>query len=159
MNKIWVVLANARMSTIYSISDKDFHLTLIKTLFHEESTLKNGDFSSDRPGHFLKNTTTGLRGSFEEKNQQKNITIARFARKICDELESGRTAIHSYKAIIIIAEPHFYGLIRTQANRYIQKLIKYHLAKDYTHFSSTKLKKELEDLLAHEVRLFLLEEG
>jgi len=158
MNTIWVVLANARMSTIYSISENNFHFTLVKTLFHEESTLKNSDFSTDRPGHFLKNAKE-LRGSFEEKNQQKNISIDLFSRQICDELESGRTAIHPYKAIIIIAGPHFYGLICHHANRYIKKMIKYHLPKNYTNFSSEKLKKELENLLAHEFRLLLLEES
>ena len=155
MSKVWIVLANAKIATIYSVSERSRHFTLIKTIFHDESALKNSDFITDKPGHYLKNSRE-LRGSFEKKLNAKDITILRFAKEICDALENGRTAPKPYKAIIIVAEPHFYGLINKQANRYIQEKIKHHLPKDYTHFSSKKLKEELEAVLDHELRLIFL---
>ncbi len=154
MNKVWIVIANARMSTIYSVSPKNHHFNLVKTLFHaEDQHQKNSDLTSDGPGHYQKGRTS-LRGSYEETNH-KELETERFAQHICQELEHGRTT-NAYQSLIVIAEPRFYGHINTHAGRHVQPLIKYHLAKDYTHFSTKKLKEELEKLLAHEIRLLMI---
>ncbi len=154
MNSIWIVIANASISNIYSITEKNRHFTLVKTLFHSESKLKNSDLVSDSPGHFRKGSN-GLRGSYSEADDHKSLEIEGFSKQICTELENGRTS-NAYTGLIIIAEPHFYGLIKKNCNHHIQDKIKHHLAKDYTHYSTKKLKAELETLLAHEIRLLLI---
>ncbi len=155
MNKVWIVIANAENATIYSASERNLKFNLIKKLFHSESKLKNKDLVSDRPGHYSKGYSNGMRGSYAEKTDHKLLEIEHFAKEICQTLESGRV-VNGYIGLIIIAEPHFYGLLNKFSNQHIKNKIKHHVPKDYTHYSEKKLKTELEADLAHELRLMLI---
>ncbi|MDB6096143.1 MAG: hypothetical protein JWM09_421 [Francisellaceae bacterium] len=148
---VWVLLANASSASFYSVSEKNRHFNLIKKIDHPESKLKERELDTDRPGHFHKAKTT-IRGAFEEPLSHKYLQRMDFAKQINLELENGRINSH-YKGIIIIAEPHFYGLINTNAPQEVQSMIKFHLPKDYTHYSEKELITQLEMLLKHELNL------
>lgn len=154
MNKVWIVLANAYNAAIYSASERNLEFGLIKKLLHTESKLKEKDLISDKPGHYIKGHNT-IRGSYAETTDHKLLETENFAKEICKELENGRTH-NAYKGLIIVAEPHFYGLLKKAANSHIGNKIKYHVAKDYTHYSEQELKLELEASLAHQLRLMLI---
>ncbi len=50
---------------------------------------------------------------------------------------------HDYVNLIIISEPHFYGLINTHTSSHVKNPIKLHHLKDYSHLSEQELKLEL----------------
>jgi protein required for attachment to host cells len=154
MKKLWIVLANSKMTMFYSVSEKDLRFNLVKTLFHPESALKNQDLCSDRPGHYIKGNSQ-TRGSYADKTEKKEHEIECFSKKICEELERERNT-HAYDGLIIIAEPHFYGLIHSNLNHSTKALLKHHLTKDYTHLTAKKLKETLDEVVAHELRLLML---
>jgi len=155
MNKVWIVIANAESATIYSASEKNLKFDLIKKLSHSESKLKNKDLVSDRPGHYTKGINNGIRGSYAEKTDHKLLEIENFAKEICETLEAGRVN-NAYIGLVIVAEPHFYGLLNKFSKAHIKNKIKHHVPKDYTYYPEQKLKTALESDLAHELRLMLI---
>lgn len=153
--KIWILLANATKANIFEISEPHRQFHLLQKLSHETSRLKNIDLKSDKPGHYHKSSDS-LKGSYEAKTDPKAIEIQHFAKIISDVLEKERKQTPpAYQSLIVIAEPHFYGILNQQFPTHVRHLVKYHLPKDYTHYSEKKLTKALESTLAHEINLLL----
>ena len=140
MKNVWVVVANASRAFFYASSKADPDLQLIKKLYHPEGKLKETELGPDQPGHNQK-------GSYEPHTSAKELEKEHFVKQLCEEMEHGRVS-NTYTAIIVIAEPHFYGLIHRLAPHQVQKLIQNHFPKDYAHFSEHDLEMTLKDLLA-----------
>ena len=149
MKKVWIVLANSCGASIYVASEKDRDLNLITRYSHEEGRLKNIDLVSDRPGHFEKGSDTH-RGSYASDTDPKHKKIEQFAKELCQELEISRIS-KAYTSLIIVAEPHFFGLMNKQASHEVKKLLTHHLLKDYSHYSEKELKLHLKTLLKYEI--------
>jgi protein required for attachment to host cells len=154
MKRIYIVVANSTSANFYQISEKHFHFELIKRIHHTNSRLKEHALDSDRPGHYQKGFY-GKGGTYAEPTKHKDLEIEGFARKICKALENDRLT-ETYKGIIVVAAPHFYGLINTNATDAVRKMIKFHLLKDYVHYSEKELMRELKEVLAHELRNILI---
>jgi len=154
MKHAWVILTNSIMANFYSVSEENFQFDLIKRIFHPESRMKEAELVSDRPGHYKK-TLNKIKGSYVEPTSHKDLEVEHFVKEICRELESGRIS-NAYNGIILVAEPHFYGLINKYSTPHVKKLIKFHISKDYTHYSEKDLKSKLKNLLSHELRLILI---
>lgn len=154
MKRIYVVLANSTLVNFYQVSEKKFRLELVKRIRHTDSKLKEQAFDSDRPGHYQKGFY-GKGGTYAEPAKHKDLEIEGFAKEICKELENERLA-RAYNGIIIVADAHFYGLIKANATVQVQKMIKFHLLKDYVHYSEKELILELKEVLAHELRNILI---
>jgi protein required for attachment to host cells len=154
MKRVYVVLANSTSANFYMISEKKFSLELIKRIHHSESRLKERALDADRPGNYQKGFYGG-RGVYAEPKSHKDLEVEGFAKEICKELERERIE-GNYIGIIIVANPHFYGLINTNATRGVREMIKFHLLKDYVHYSEKKLTLNLKETLAHEIRNILI---
>jgi len=153
MKKIYIVLANSISASFYVVSNKERHFNLVKKLNHPEGLLKESELNSDKAGHYQKGGNE-RGGSLAEPTSHKELAKEHFAKSICEELEKDRVA-NAFDNIIIVAEPHFFGLINKEASKQIQKLIRFHLPKDYTHYSEKDLKIQLEEVLQHEINLIL----
>ena len=155
MKSIWVIVANAKNAYFYCVSERDMRFNLIKKLTHVESQLKIADLISDRQGHYAKGYGNKLRGSYSQMTNPKLSEIKNFVKEICQFLENGRIE-NCYAGIFIIANSHFYGLIKQLSNKNLIKYIKYYLDKDYANFDPKLLKPILKDSLYHELKLVFI---
>ncbi len=144
MKNVWIVVANASRAFFYASSKADPDLQLIKKLYHPEAKLKETELGPDQPGHNQK-------GSYEPHTSAKELEKEHFVKQLCQELEHGRVS-NAYTAIVVIAEPHFYGLIHGLAPLQVQKLIRNHFTKDYAYLSEHDLGTTLMDLLANTLK-------
>lgn len=154
MKHAWVVVASSDSAYFYSVLEQNFHFLLRKSLAHPQSKLKEQALNADKPGHYQKGV--GIKGAYEPPTAHKDLEMELFAKEICQELENGRAA-NLYQGLIIIAEPHFYGLIHRNAPPHVQRLIKFHLPKNYTHYSEQELTHKLQESLSHELRIIFIE--
>ena len=159
MKNVWVIVANAENANIYSISDKKMQFKLIKRLTHIESKLKKTNLVSDRPGHYAKGYGNKLRGSYSRTTDPKLVEIEHFVHEICQFLEKGRVE-NLYVGLIIVANPHLYGLIKQFSNRHLVKYIKDHVAKEYTREYTGEqdkiLQYKLKTDLSHKLNLIFI---
>ncbi len=150
MKTVWVIVADASRAYFYTFSKIDLDLPLIKKFYHPEAKLKEIEFGSDQPGHYQK-------GSYEPNTNAKERELEHFVKELCQELEHGRVS-HAYTAIVIVAEPHLYGLIHRLASPHVHAMIKNHFAKDYAHLSEQDLRTTLRDTLVDTLKPLLFEE-
>lgn len=155
MKSIWVIVANAKSAYFYCVSERDMQFNLIKKLTHIESQLKVVDLISDRQGHYAKGYGNKLRGSYSQMTNPKLSEIKNFVKEICQFLENGRIE-NCYASLFIVANPHFYGLIKQLSNKNLIKYIKYYLDKDYANFDPKLLQPILKDSLYHELKLVFI---
>jgi protein required for attachment to host cells len=113
-------------------------LNLVKTYEHLLGRKKGSDMVSDRPGHLQ--TSHGARSSYETKDP-KAIEAEKFAEVLCKELHKDLNA-RDYERLIIVAPPHFYGLLHQHLPSHLHEPLLIHVLKDYTHCKP-------EELLAH----------
>ena len=70
-------------------------------------------------------------GAFNEPIDPKDYEQERFAIELAKELDAGRTA-NSYKNLIIVASPHFHGMLNKHMNEHVAGMVSKHIEKDYT---------------------------
>ncbi len=134
MANTWLVVANASQATVYETEAKPKTLKLLKEYHHPASRAKGSDLASDRPGHFqqeargMEGTT---HGAFNEPINPKDYEHERFAIELAKELDAGRNA-NLFNDLIIVASPHFHGLLNKHMNGQVAEMVSRHIDKDYT---------------------------
>jgi protein required for attachment to host cells len=141
MPNTWLVVANASQATIYQTEQRPKTLSLVKEMLHPPSREKGEQLASDRAGHYqgeavgMEGTT---HGAFNEPTDPKSFEHERFASDLAKELEAGRTA-NSFKHLIIVASPHFHGLLNKSMNSHLGGMVTQHIQKDYTSLDQKEL--------------------
>jgi protein required for attachment to host cells len=139
MQKTWIVTANTNLAKIYSTKHQDghWHLELIQALDHPESKLKGVDLTTDGPGKYH---ARGAHGKFEATTNPKSHEQDIFALEIVKFLETKRNN-NDYEALIIVADPHFHGLIdkHLHHHEHVNHLVKKHVQKNYLDASESEL--------------------
>lgn len=138
----WILVANASEAYLYgsdNIRTKD--IQLLKELTHPESREKGRDLISDRPGHYQ---TDHMTRSAYEKSDPKEVEAEVFARNLATELKVGLDS-HNYEQLVIIASPHFYGLINKHIGFSLDKFT--HIPKDYTKLTERELLVQIKKQL------------
>jgi protein required for attachment to host cells len=131
---IWILVASSSKACIYSAENlHSDNLELVEEFRHPESKEKGTDLITDRPGHF--STDHGTRGTYEKSDPRKE-EVEIFARELAAALKAGRNN-NKYNQLILIAPPHFYGLINKHINFSVDSLL--HINKDYTHLTERDL--------------------
>ncbi|GAB6050366.1 host attachment protein [Hydrogenophilus islandicus] len=146
MKKTWVVVANASMAKIFQACNAKGELELITTLNHPESRLRNQDLVTDRQmEHHHGGAATPHDG---ERVAPKEVEAQRFAQEIAAYLKEGRTR-HAFERLIVVATPHFKGLLLAEMDSTTAKLVEKTIDKDYTQESERTLSERLADAIRY----------
>ncbi len=135
MTSTWVLVANSSEARIFSYKQKE-EFKLINQLEHPESRKKGSELASDRPGH-AQSKGTG-HGAMVSSSDPKQFEAEKFAQIIAKHLESGRKD-HQCSNIILVANPHFNGLINKVLDESTRKLVSQMVEKDYTRATEREL--------------------
>lgn len=137
----WLLVGNASRARLFETQARPKTLKLIKEYLHPPSREKGEELASDRPGHFqmegsgMEGTT---HGAFNEPTNPKSYEHERFALELAKELNEGRTQ-NRFGNVMIVASPHFHGLINQHLNEHVAKMVSTHINKDYTDLGEEKL--------------------
>ncbi len=142
--KIGVLIANASEARCYKTIHLGSKMELIKEYNHPASRLKGMDLISDRPGHFQSRNASG-HGAFVEPKAPKEVEAERFAHQIAADLHEAHNG-NQFDALVIIAPPHFHGLINKFCSAQVLGRVIHNLEKDYTKLSEKELLAYLNDL-------------
>ena len=146
----WLLVANASQARLYATqSGRLRSLTLIREYAHPESREKGEALSSDRPGHFQATTTNmagSAHGEFIEPTSPKDYEHQRFARELADALNEARTK-NQFDNLLLVASPHFHGLINQNLNEHVARMISSHINKDYIELDEAELLNKLNSLI------------
>lgn len=145
----WLVAASSTTTKIYNITrrkktwDDDNKPTLIKTLSHPTSQLKNYELASDRPGNFRQKTLT--QGKYMPQTDPHHKEMMKFAKEITQYLEL-EYSNKSFSELILCAEPHFYGLLNQHISKQLALSITKRVQKDYVTLDENKFLTVIDEL-------------
>lgn len=141
---ILVLVANASEAYSYATTRLGKSLELIKSYQHPQSREKGIDLVSDRSGGYQISSTSHY-GSRAQPTPPKEIEAERFAHSLVEEL-SHMLNRQQYELLILIAPPHFLGLLKKYAHPRVLSTVIVNLEKDYTKLSRPELLSHLNNL-------------
>lgn len=141
MTTTWILVANASAASIFANDGPKKGLVKVKALEHTASREKASDLVTDRPGH-TQSRGNG-RGAYVPAKMPKEVEAERFALEVARELDHGRTA-NAFQRVILIASPHFMGLVNQHLDPHVRQLVSASIEKDYTKLGEKELAGHLE---------------
>jgi protein required for attachment to host cells len=145
----WIVVADSSRARVFGVltqpTIKHDHiendLKLIQELGEHDSHKKTHDVISEK-------ASSNDFGTFVKGSNPKDASHAQFAQNLSMYLEKGRLE-HKYAMIILVAPPHFMGLLKQHLSKEVAKLVTQSIEKDYTAENekalSTHLKIHIEN--------------
>lgn len=141
MQNSWVLVANGSQARLFNLDGPKKSITLIKEFAHPESRMKTDQLSSDRSGNFG-GANIGS-GSFNEPTDPKSYEMERFAMELVKSLDEGR-ASNKFDRVVLVASPHFLGLLKQNMNDQLSKAVSHTIQKDYTAVNDRDMLDQLK---------------
>lgn len=143
--KTHILVANASEAKFYETERLGGKMDLVNEYSHAASREKRLDLVTDRPGRCFAARGMGiLRGAYDESDP-KEVEADKFAQqlakiviKICDS--------HHKDKMVIVAPPHFHGLLNKHYDEQAKGHITHTIEKDYTKMPMKKLMGYLGEL-------------
>jgi protein required for attachment to host cells len=132
----WILVANASGAKIYANRGINKGLEKQGEFSHPDSRKKSSELVTDRAGH-MQSVGNG-HGARQPAANPKQSVHENFARKLAQYLEQSRAA-NMYERLILVAEPHFRGLINSALGAQVRSLISGAIDRDYTKVSDREL--------------------
>ena len=113
MTSNWIVVANRAGARIFARPSEDAELGLVTRMAHPEGRMTNRELESDKQG----SARFGSSGGGYERHEDSHEHSARkFAAEIAKHLDHARTS-HSFDQLVLVAEPHFLGMLKHELSR------------------------------------------
>ncbi len=136
MATTWIVVANASEARIYVNRGINKGLEKQGEFSHPESRKKGSELVTDRAG-YMQSAGNG-HGARQPATHPKQHQHESFARKLARHLDHARIA-NSYQRLIVVAEPHFRGLLNGALGNRVRELINGTIDRDYTKATEREL--------------------
>lgn len=152
MQNSWVLVANGSQARLFNLDGPKKSITLIKEYAHPESRMKTDKLSSDRSGHYMSGGSLGGSGgsqgygSFQEATDPKTYELERFAMELTKTLDEGRAA-NKFDKVVLVASPHFLGLLKQNMSEQLGKAVSHTIQKDYTAVNERDMLDQLRSYI------------
>lgn len=141
METTWILVANSSEARLFSFGNDGFKR--ISEFSHPQSRAKGQTLTTDRPGHYQSTNIGTAHGAYAETTDPKEYESEQFARELVQQLEHGRTT-NQFGRLILVAPPHFHGMLNKHINGRLGKMINGHVDKDYTKVTDDNMLESLQ---------------
>jgi protein required for attachment to host cells len=139
----WILIANRSGARILDKQGATLHLA--GTFEHEQGRMRDRQIDSDRQG---RSDRPGGGGSSLSKSETAHEHDAKaFARELADRLRTERLQ-GRFERLVLVAEPHFLGLLREALDDQTARLVVASVPKDLSHVPMQELATRLPELPA-----------
>jgi protein required for attachment to host cells len=137
----WILIASRTGARIIERQGRE--LSLVQELSHARGRLRDREVDSDRHGR--SSSRTGASHAFGQPESPHEHDAKAFARELAESLRQGRME-GRYQRLVLIAEPHFLGLLRQALDDVTGRLVAATVSKDLTHVELRQLASHLPEL-------------
>jgi len=141
----WIIVADAARARIFSTGGTQGSLQPREQLVSPEARLHNRDLKSDRTGSTYESHGDG-RHATGPNTSPKEQEAVRFAKLIAEHLELARVN-SGFDRLVLVAAPHFLGLLRKSITPELAKLVSIEIDKDFSKADADDIRKHLPDRL------------
>jgi protein required for attachment to host cells len=144
-NRTWFTLANRTEAKIY-LEKMDHQFHLVECLSNPQGNLTETKLDSDKPGRTSARGQTVQHALDRHFGKHEQIAVE-FAASIGDYLNSAAQK-DLFDEIVIVAEPHFLGLLNEQVSQHsIRKKIRT-LDREFVHGTIREIRKKVLEALS-----------
>jgi protein required for attachment to host cells len=137
MTMHWILVADASRAAIYATGPLLESFDPVRELTHRESRAPLRELVSDDRGRSF-GGPNDPRSAMETKQDARDHEMERFAREVAGVLEDG-VAERAYERLIVVAPPHFLGLLRRVWAPRVAERVVAALDKDWTRVPEREL--------------------
>lgn len=145
MSKIWVVVADDAKARIFSAEKPVDPIVEIQTMCSSEGTLLEQDLVTDKPGRGSSGSGQG-KHAVEEKSAHKEQYSIQFAKEVSECLDKNLQK-KAFGKLLIVAAPHFLGLLRKELSQGVSEVISIQLDKNLTKMKPEEIREHLPKYL------------
>jgi protein required for attachment to host cells len=143
---IWILVCDASRATLFAAEERGDDWRSIGLFTHPESRLKNSELSPTEPGHALKSKGGARHTVMESATSPKEAEKERFAEQLAEVVNHGASK-QSFDGIVLVAPPHFAGLLDEHLSAETKKRTMAVVHKDYTVADAREARDRLEDVV------------
>jgi protein required for attachment to host cells len=143
LRKTWIVVGDASRARIFLGSEASDSWSLVEDLDFPPGRERIHDLVTDHPGSTKQSGAKGTKVGMTPPTDPKEKEAIRFARTLAGRLKKGRTG-KEYDALVLVAPPHFLGMLRGELDRDTAHLVVKSQHHDYTQFRPDQLEKMVE---------------
>lgn len=137
--KTWIVVANRSEAKIFNYDNRE--VQFVEKLENPRGRLKAGDINADRPGSFSPMSTSHGSGRESQVSPTERVALE-FANEVSVLLEDRRQK-NDFEDVVLIADPHFLGLLRTALTKDIRKMVSREIPKDLGAVTTDQIHERL----------------
>jgi protein required for attachment to host cells len=140
MRRTWVLVGDGSRARLFHVGPgRDWEL--IRELEHPQTRAKARDLVTDRQGR-VKQSASPMRSAMQLTKPLHAIEAEHFAHSVAKVLVSG-LADNGYDQLVLVAPPHFLGLLRATIPSNVAKRVEQTLDKDYTALKPDELAERI----------------
>lgn len=135
----WYVVASRTGAAIYE-DGEDKRFRFIERLENKKGQLTEGELDSDKPGRGFSSGGGGVVShGLDRRSQQHELVAEKFAKRIAEVLLAARTE-RRFSDLVLVAEPHFLGLLRSALDAGTKALVRYEVGREYAKAPNSELR-------------------
>lgn len=137
----WYVVANRTEAVIYQ-DGSDHQFRFVQRLSNVEGKETESQLASDKPGKGSSSAGNGTIHHALGRNNKHETAAKKFAGQIVHALEVGKKESR-YTDLVLVAEPHFLGLLRQSLPRAVQSVVSHEVGREYRQGSDAELRSQI----------------
>lgn len=140
--RTWIAVVNRSEARFFETNfKKNGDLKFLFKMENPKGRLKSGEINADKPGYLSGSAT--LHGvSLTKPQSPVERVCSMFSKEIAACLEENRV-LHKFDQLILFAEPHFLGILRSDFPKPLSSLIVKEFQKDLRAVSNEQLRERL----------------
>jgi protein required for attachment to host cells len=143
MNNVWVLVCDAARARVFAVSEEaPWHQ--LEAFHHDESRNKDSELVSDRAGRSSARGGSVHHNALSPSSAPKELESEHFVQTLTAFLEQGVDA-HRFHRWVLVAPPHFLGLVKGALSSELQKRLLATMDKDLSALPSEELAARLHE--------------
>ncbi len=152
-HRTWVAVVNRSRACFFERETRNGEVHTIHQITNPQGRVPVKELVSDRPGRSFDSGTHGESGgarhAYSSPVSPHDEAALKLVSKIVDYLEEGRVR-NQYEHLILVAEPHFLGVLREAMGSPLSSLVSKEVHMDLTHLSNQELAQDISEILESE---------
>lgn len=146
MTSTWVLVSNAAEARLFLNEGCGKGLQLVHSWAHPDSRKHEGDLVTDSASRTQQSDGRGARSAIQWETSPKETEMQRFAAELMEYLAAGRVA-GDFRHLVLVAPPHFLGLLREKMDAPTSATVRATLNKDYSQEAVPELVERLAKVI------------
>jgi protein required for attachment to host cells len=139
----WILVSDISRAKLFSAENREDDWALVKEFEHPEGREFSKDIRpSSPPGRMQKSKGVGARSAVEPRTWPKEAEAERFAEQLATYLDEA-LAKRAFEALVLVAPPHFLGMLHGTLGKQTAKHLKATVDKDLAMFDATEIRERL----------------